>query len=166
MKNNKNVIILILIVALLFIGFRVSGVNLESIKSKIPFLNKVEEKFEMKKEDISYIDETASSTRIIVWEAFGYEPGFAMKVFSEGKVKKVYSTNIITQEGNIYSGFLQSVVADKFTGKIINAVDNSSVDVKIDFEKKNCTEPSGDISEYTINLKVASENLVGCADKI
>lgn len=112
-----------------------------------------------------YVEVKATTTRKIVWEALGFEPGFAFKIFSETESgKETITTNILTQEQELFSGIL-SGGAVNYSAELEDYNSKKKSKINISFDQKSCINPDGSTSTYTTVLKIGNKSMTGCANK-
>lgn len=116
-----------------------------------------------------YVEVKATSTRKILWEALGFEPGFAFKVFSEtASGTEQFSANIVTQENELFSGFLVAQgtgTSTTYTATLSDMNSKKESKVNISFSEKACAKPDGTPTKFTTTLKIGTRTMTGCADK-
>lgn len=171
---NKNIFGLILAALLLLAGFAYFKTDLvKNLQQKpvsqvtVSAVNPNDDYIEVK--STTTADKVATTTvRKIVWEGLGFEPGFAFKIFSETENgKDIITSNIITQDGEVFSGFLTATgSADTLLYSATMTDINTTVDkeIQISFKEKACTKPSGEDAKYSTTIKVGAKTMTGCAD--
>ena len=116
-----------------------------------------------------YVEVKATSTRKIIWEALGFEPGFAFKVFSEmASGTEQFSANIVTQDNELFSGFLVAQgtgTSTVYTSTLSDINSKKESKINISFSEKACTKPDGTPAKFTSTLKIGTRTMTGCADK-
>lgn len=99
-----------------------------------------------------------------MFEGGGFEPGWNFKLNLAGSK---FGVDMVSQYGETkYAGYIdlvsQSTSTKVWQGKVLDLEDVAQ-DIKLEVISKKCTEPSGDEVDYTVKVKVADENLDGCA---
>lgn len=99
-----------------------------------------------------------------MFEGGGFEPGWNFKLNLAGSK---FGLDMVSQYGETkYVGYIdlvsQSTSTKVWQGKVLD-IDDKPQDIKLEVMSKKCTEPSGDEVDYTVKVKVADENLDGCA---
>lgn len=116
-----------------------------------------------------YVEVKATSTRKIVWEALGFEPGFAFKLFSEtASGTEQFSVNIVTQENELFSGFVVAQgmgTSTNYTATLSDINSKKDSKINISFSEKACTKPDGTPTNFTTTLKIGTRTMTGCAEK-
>lgn len=112
-----------------------------------------------------YVEVKGTTTRKIVWEAFGFEPGFAFKVFSETEGgKEIVTANIVTQEEEVFSGFLTTKDSG-YTANLEDANSKKKAKIEMSFKEESCTNPDGSAAKYSTTIKIGERTMSGCASK-
>lgn len=94
----------------------------------------------------------------------GFEPGWALKLNLAGSK---FGIDLLSQYGETkYVGYIdlvsQSTSTKVWQGKVLD-LNDAAQDIKLEVISKKCTEPSGDEVDYTVRVKVADEDIEGCA---
>jgi hypothetical protein len=167
--TNKRINNLIWGVALILLGFailflwrfvQVANLELDKQIESItgPGENKVFEPVELKSQkDFTMIGEK-------MFEGGGFEPGWNFKLNLAGSK---FGLDLLSQYGETkYVGYIdlvsQSTSTKVWQGKVLDLSDIAQ-DIKLEIISKKCTEPSGDEVDYTVKVKVADEDIEGCA---
>lgn len=99
-----------------------------------------------------------------MYEGGGNEPGWAFKLNLAGNK---FGIDMLTKYGEMqYVGYIdltnQSTSSKKFAGKVFDTSDTVQ-DVSMEIKTEKCIQPSGEEVEFTVTVKVADEDLTGCA---
>jgi uncharacterized membrane protein len=99
-----------------------------------------------------------------MFDGGGFEPGWNFKLNLAGSK---FGLDMVSQYGEAkYLGYIdlvsQSTSTKIWQGKVLD-LDDTPQDIKLEIISKKCTEPSGEEVDYTVKVKVADENLDGCA---
>ena len=99
-----------------------------------------------------------------MFEGGGFEPGWNFKLNLAGSK---FGIDLVSQYGETkYVGYIdlvsQSTSTKVWQGKVLD-LDDVAQDIKLEVISKKCTEPSGDKVDYTVKVKVADEDVEGCA---
>lgn len=101
----------------------------------------------------------------ILLSGSGYEPGFNFTISLAGTK---FGVDLTSQYGDTrYVGYLdlnsQSTTTKIFSGNMLDK-NNKVVTGEFTISKTKCFKASGDEVPYSVSIKVAKENLKGCAD--
>lgn len=99
-----------------------------------------------------------------IFQGTGFEPGFNFRISIAGTK---FGTELVSQYGDThYVGYLDlvnnSTSTKTFSGKMLDKTDKIVEGLFNIFQKK-CTLPSGTNVPFTVDIKVATETLSGCA---